>query len=456
MGVNQARKIGHSGPLRIAIADDSGLIYSDDYRHGWPWGFRSLGCEVKAFDISMLRRIGMIARSPYSTSGLRGAGKLIGQNIASWKPDLVWCHHGRAAGNGLFLDKFRKLGIPTAVYLCDEPYETGETARYSPGFDFVFTMDPCTTEIHRMSRNGRANTYYLPPGVHTDLFQQQSYRNRDIPAFFLGNADLPPRLDWLVPVEKVIEGTDIRFFPHRQRPRGAVHKNHPLWIPAEDNPKWYARAVVGLNVHRAPEISPECFKRRITGRPRALAVPAGLTLCAAAPSKWGTGFWNDGNTPAAHVNPRFLEMAACGTLVVSDDMRPELARMFPMAPRASDPAHFLELVSYYINHRDEAQAIGEVCSFLISRRHTYRHRAAEVLIRVGLKVSDAEDLVTLLGEPQEWLTPQDFNAQGERLSSAPTGLSERWSPQYGLSLISKSGSVKGTSSLDVPSGWWSS
>lgn len=403
----------------------------------------------------MLRRIGHVGRSPFSAAGLKGGGKLIGQNVLSWKPDMVWCHHGRAASNGLFLDKFRKLGIPTALYLCDEPYETGETARYSPMFDFVFTMDPCTIETHRMSRHGRANVYYLPPGVHTGLFVKKPYRDRDIPAFFLGNADLPPRLDWLVPVEKVIEGADIRFFPHRQRPRGAVHKHHPKWIAAEDNPKWYARAVVGLNVHRAPEISPECFKRRITGRPKGLSIPKGLTLCKAAPSRWGTGFWNDGNLPAAHVNPRFLEMAACGTLVVSDDTRSELSRMFPMAPAAADPAHFLELVSYYINHPDEAQAIGEACSFLISKRHSYQHRAAEVLIRVGLRKSDAANLVTSLGEPADWLTPQDFNAQGVRLSSAPTGPSERWSPAYGLSLISKSGSVKGTSSLDVPMGWWS-
>ncbi len=456
MGVNYARKLGQHDPLRIAIADDTGLIYSDDYRHGWPWGFKSLGCEVKAFDISHLRRIGQIGRSPYSAAGLKGAGKLIGQNIVSWKPDLVWCHHGRAAGNGLFLDKFRRMGVPTAVYLCDEPYETGETARYSPGFDFVFTMDPCTVEIHRLSRKGRANVYYLPPGVHTGWFEKKPYQGRDIPAFFLGNADLPPRLEWFGPVERLVDGADIRFHPHRQRPRGPVHKNHPLWIPAEKNPEWYARAIVGLNVHRAPEISPECFKRRITGRPKALGVPEGLTLCKAAPSKFGTGFWNDGNTPAAHVNPRFLEMAACGTLCVSDDHRPELARLFPMAPRASNPDQFVEFVQHYIRHPEEAQAIGEACSFLISKRHSYRHRAAEVLIRVGLRTSDSADLATCLGEPAEYLTPQDFNVRGERLSSAQTGPSEPWSPAYGLSLISKSGSVKGTTSLDVPSGWWCS
>src|SRR5690606_36278845 len=51
-----ARTIGRYPPLRIAIADDSALIYSDDYRAGWLHGFRALG-EVRVFDIAVLRRI---------------------------------------------------------------------------------------------------------------------------------------------------------------------------------------------------------------------------------------------------------------------------------------------------------------------------------------------------------------------------------------------------------------
>lgn len=422
---------------------------------GWPWGFKALGCEVQSFDISQLRRLGMVGNSPYSAGSARGFPKMIAQNVTSWKPDLVFAHHGRAASHGAFLAQFKKFQIPVAVYLCDEPYESGETARYSPFFSHVFTMDPCTIELHRLSRQGRANVYYMPAGVNTDLFQIADYSKRDIPAFFLGNADLPPRGEWLEPIDRLIDGADIRFYPHKQRRGQPVGKGHPLWIPIEDNPKWYQRAVVGLNVHRAPEISDKCFKSRVLARNHHMAVPDGLTLCKSPPKKWGTGFWNDGNLPASHANPRFFEMAACGTCVVSDDTRTELSRMFPMAPRAQVPSHFLELVQYYIDHQDEAEVIGQACSYLISKRHTYRHRAAEVLIRVGLKATDSADLVTSLGEPADWLTPQDFNERGERLSSEPTGPSERWSPAFGLSLIQESGSVKGASSLDVPTGWWS-
>src|SRR5690606_22160799 len=140
-----------------------------------------------------------------------------------------------------------------------------------------------------------------------------------------------------------------------------VPKGHAKWVPLDQHPRFYGNCVVGLNVHRSPTITAECFKRRVLGRGRE-PIPKEAQLCAQMPRREGTGFWNDFNMPAAHVNPRFFEMAACGTLVVSDDHRSELARMFPMAPRAESPEHFFELVSYYIEHPEEAEEIGRSCS----------------------------------------------------------------------------------------------
>lgn len=435
--------------LRVAIADDSRLIYSDDYRAGWKRGFEQVGCEVQIFDISVLRLVGANnSTSPYRARTMPGTAKHIADNIARWKPHFVWCHHGRAASNEEFQVRLKKDGIKTAVYLCDEPYESGETTRYSPRFQYVFTMDPCTIEAHRRSRKDRTNVYYLPPGVDTTHFERKPYAGRKVSAFFLGNATLIPRLDWLKPVERLVDGADIRFFK-------SVGKNDPKWVSIADHPKLYAGCVVGLNVHRDPAITNECFKKRVLGRPRAMTVPEGIQLCQKMPRKEGTGFWNEGNLPAAHVNPRFLEMAACGTCVVSDDHRSELARMFPMAPRAQDPEHFVELVFHYLRHPDEAEKIGAACSYLISKRHSYAHRAAEVLIRVGLMESGKAGPHSYLGEPVDFLTPQDSKLLLERSSSEATGPSARWSPAYGMSLTSTSGSPNETDSLDVQMPWLS-
>jgi len=380
-----------------------------------------------------------------------GTAKSLAQQMSGWGAHVMFAHHGRAASNPEFLGALHREGVKTCVYLCDEPYESGETCKYSTRFNHVFSMDACTVEAHRKSRTFRGSVHYLPPGVDTSHFAYRPYFDDDgelirkVPAFFLGNATLVPRQEWLSPIERLVEGADIRFFR-------TVPKGDPRWVPLGDHPKLYAGCVVGLNVHRAPEITMQCFKTRVMGRGNE-PVPAGLELPMLAPRREGTGFWNDGNLPASHVNPRFLEMAACGTLVVSDDHRSELARMFPMAPRAESPEHFFELVQHFINNPRQAEEIGRACSTLVSRRHTYRHRAAEVLIQAGFRTSLPEKAFSSLGEPADWLTPQDCSLRGIESFSGRTGPSERWSPQLGMSLTRVSGRASDSTSLDAPTPW---
>lgn len=445
-----------SSPPKVVLLDDSRLIYSDDYRWGWKWGFQTIGCEVVVMDVSELRKgLRQGGGSGPLSMGRNMAAKPLADMVARHKPDLVFAHHGRAASNGAFMERLRAQGIKTACYLCDEPYETGETAGYSPSFDFVFTMDPCTVDVHRRSRSSRSNVFYLPPGVHTDDFKPRPYFNeegdsvRELATLFIGNGTLTPRLDYFEPVDRLVAGS---CFQYLKRTVSKAHKKD--WIPYETHPKWYSNCRVGLNVHRAPWMTEDCFRKRVQSRQRDFAVPAGLTLQTTPPPQgWGTGFWNDGNLPAAHINPRFLEMAACGTLVVSDNHRSELARLFPGAPQASDPDHYLELVLHYLEHPEEAEAIGSKCSYLISQRHSYKHRAAEVLTRVGLKAQLPAAQYSSLGAPEDWLTPQDLQPPEMRSSSEPTGPSERWSPQFGMSWTKRSTTPSEMQSIDALTPW---
>ena len=453
-GRRLARKPGQ--PPRIVIADDSRLIFSDDYREGWKWGFEALGCSVQMMDIAELRKGLNVGGIPSALSmGRNMAAKPMADYLCNLDPDLMFAHHGRAASNSMFLDRVKARGVKTACYLCDEPYETGETVTYSPKFDVVFTMDPCTIEAHRRSRKRRDSVYYLPPGVQTERFKPRTYFDdhglvqRDIQTFFLGNGTLPPRPKYFEPVDRLIAGS---VFHYLKKTVSKAHKS--LWVPLSEHSKWFSDCLVGLNVHRAPWITKDCFEKRVIHRHPQFGVPAGLKLPHTEPKEgWGTGFWNDANLPAAHINPRFLEMAACGTLVVSDNHRSELARMFPGAPQASDPEHFLELVLHYIAHPEEAEAIGQKCSYLISSRHSYKHRAAEVLIRAGLGELLPAAQLSSLGPQQDWLSPQDWQPHGDRSPLGPTGPSERWSPQFGMSWTRKSGSPSDMLSVDAPTPW---
>ena len=443
------KRIGRSATLRIVVADDSKLVYSDNWRHGWLSGFKQLGCEIQVVDISCLRMMG--AGGPYSTRGCNTA-KGLADNIIRMKPDLVWCYHGRSAAQATFLQPLRRAGIKTATYLPDEPYECGESAKFSTLYDYVFTMDYCTVGIHDAARQlpNRGRVFYLPPCADVLAFRCKDYSRRTVPAFFLGNPVLIPREEYLRAVEKLVDGADIRFWPSRGLP---VNKFHKLWIKQEEHPIYYSTCKVGLNVHRAPGMTMECYKRRVKGRPPNQPIPAGFTLPSAPPKKDGTGFWNDFNAPASHVNPRFFEMAACGTLVVSDNHRLELQRMFPYAPRAATPEEYVGHVLYYLNNLHEAEQIGQACSFEISRRHTFKHRAAEVMIRVGLTDLLKEDQRLFLEGQADWLTPQDLPLPKGKSSSERTGLCDSWNPQSGLSLTGMCGSPSQRESLDAPIPW---
>lgn len=445
------RLVGNDGPPRIAIADDSRLVYSDDWRKGWFKGFTGIGCEVQVFDIAFLRELA--GGGVYSTRGSTRP-KFLADSFARWRPDLIWCHHGRAASSGNFTRELARLGLKTAVYLCDEPYEVGETARYSTQFDYVFTMDFCTLRAHLESREAprRRNVFYLPPCADTGIFQAAPYSKRSgPPALFLGNPELEPRAPWLRAVEAAVNGAQVMHWPTVVRGRKVpVAKGHPKWVPVDRHPDLYSSCLVGLNIHRDPAITKECFQTRVLKRPPGMQVPKGLAPWRIPPERSGTGFWNDGNLPASHINPRFFEMAACGTLVVSDSHRSELARLFPFVPRADSAQHFVELVRYFIDHKDEAEEIGRKCSLLISNRHSYQHRACEVLIRAGLSDRLPAMTSTLLAAQADWLTPQDSSVLEGKSSSGRTGPSGCWSPAYGLSLIRTSGHPSEAISLDAP------
>ena len=437
----EVRKRG-SDSLRVAIADPSNLIYSDDYREGWKHGFEAFA-DVKVFDIGPLAKPSLYGRGPYSSKGWPNYPKQLADQIIRWTPDLLWCHHGRAASSEQFIDRVKQARIKTGVYLCDEPYESGETLRYARRFDFVFTMDPCTIPPHKAA--GSKHVFYLPPGVEVGRFDiARAFVDRPTPALFLGNATLTPRPPFLRTIERHVPGAKILYWK-------TTRKGEPGWVGIDKYPQLYAGTKIGLNIHRDPSMSQECFTRRV--RQKKHLVPAGYEQEVKAPLKWGTGFWNDLNLPAQHVNPRFFEMAAAGCLVVSDSTRFELARMFPSAPRAEDPDHFLELVLYYLENLAEAEAIGHQCKQQVSSLHTYRHRAAEVLIRAGLLASSEVNRFTSLGEPLDWLTPQDFNERGESLSWAPTGAFARFDPAFGRSQMGQSGRPSRDGSLSFRPAW---
>jgi hypothetical protein len=442
------RTIRPDGPPRILIADDTGLTFSGNYQRGWPQGFESIGCDVQVCDISALRGFGTLMGQPHSVYRMAKSvsPKLMGKNMANrkggWKPDLVWFHHGRNGSHPSLLASLHEHGAQTAVYLCDEPYETGETVHYARAFTHIFTMDACTVRAHKTAGHDRSKVWYLPPGAEVPFFSNQKpFAERTIPAYFLGNATLTPRPAYLRPIEQVVKGAEIKFWK-------PMAKKSPGWVDLKDHPEVFNNTRVGLNVHRDPRITLDCLQKRVRGRPKNSFKHPILQL-QENPTGYGTGFWNDYDLPASHWAPRFMDMGACGVCVVNDGFRSEIEREFDFVPQADNPEHFAELVLYYVTHPKEAEEIGCATAEKIRRSHTYSHRAAEVLIRAGLWDRLPQRGLSSLGEPQAFLTPQDSRLLSLRSSSEPTGRSDGWSPVSGSALTEMSTRPSVTNSTDV-------
>ncbi len=421
-------------PPRIALAQQSNLVYSDDYLDGWAWGFRQIGCEVKEMDISPLQQIPLQRDSIYSARGWGDLARGMSRQMLEWKPDLVWVHHGRY---GVHLCQwFAQAGIPTAAYLCDEPYECGETLFYAPNYTHVFSMDLETIPAHLAMRGEKRNVHYLLPAVNADRFNPNLYPpETGHDGVFIGNASLVPRPRFFRPLDDACrERAKLGILYWK-----TVNKQSPDWLGLDRYPSILGAAKIGLNVHRSPRITEDCYRKRcISGRHRTL-LPPGYKYCENPPPEWGTGFWNDLDLPASHVNPRFFETAALGVFQLSDNDRSELARLFPMAVTCKGPEEFIERFFYFLDHAEERREIAKACCDLTLSRHTYKHRCAEILLRVGLWDAIPESLSSSLGPPEDWMHTQSFPSSPAAPSLEPTGPSSSSSPPITRSSTHPSG-----------------
>jgi spore maturation protein CgeB len=427
-----ARRLGtypvRERPVKVAFAQQDNLIYSDDYLDGWPWGFRGIGADIRTWSIANLVRAIGSPSSPYSTKGWAAASRTIAKEMAQWGADLVFVHHGRY-GTPL-LGALKELGIRTAVYLCDEPYESGESWKYGVQYDYVFTMDLETVDFHQRCRaNTERRVFYLPPAINVDRFKPGLFeRWSGDDGFFLGNASLAPRPSYLHPIENEAK---ICFW----KPTG---KGQSEWIPLANYPRLYGTAKIGLNIHRLPWIDERQYKRAVLAKRSTKGPP--FAMPSAPPPEWGTGFWNTWNLPASHINPRFFEFAAMGTFQLCDG-RGEIKRLFPDAVVVLSPEEFVDRFHYHLAHKTESLEIADACCDLTLRLHTWKHRCAEVLLRTGCWESIPDIACSSLGEPKDWLSTLDYPPCAAPPLSAQTGPSNFSTPPTSRSSIRRFGNI---------------
>lgn len=258
------------------------------------------------------------------------------EQIAAFAPDLLFVVHGRR-----FAQRFQDLrgfGIPTAVWLLDEPYEVDETSRWASRFDHVFINDPATLDRH----------------------QDASY--------------LPVCYDSLVHCA----GTGARL--HAVGFIGGGNSTRDRYLGALARAGLLAYVVGGE--WSDPSVQARCLSGNIApSQTAALYRQTRIILNVFREQH----HFNARGTAATSLNPRVYEALACGALVVSE-WRPEVDALVPELPTFRTEAECVDRIAHLLAHPDEAEAIRKACAARM-QPHTYAARLRTVLAAVGAQVT---------------------------------------------------------------------
>ena len=254
------------------------------------------------------------------------------------KVDLFFAVHGVHVPREL-VGEYREQGVLTGVYLLDEPYEIDRTVQWARHYDYVFSVDRITVPVHQKYTNAE----FLPlafsdaifsgegPKIESDILVLGSaYKAREIYLAALRD-NFGPQVTWVGPGWKSFSATGV---------------HHESYVNPADCARLYRGAKLVINIHRD--------------------------------STWSHfGELNKSGLAATHLNPRFWEGTASGSLQLVS-YRSDLEIYAPDAASFDSKDVFLELIEKYLYDDEgrEGKARGVTKAIEL---HTYKNRAVQII-----------------------------------------------------------------------------
>jgi spore maturation protein CgeB len=305
---------------RILLAVMAQSPFNRSIWMGLARGFQASGCHVEVISAELLPE-------PRSRAD---------------RPDLLFAVHGRTVPADV-LAAWRKEGIPTAVYLLDEPYEVDLTTTWARNFDWVFSVDRATVPVHAAF----SRAVHLPLGYDATIFRPDGPRIES--EILVLGSPFQTRDEFLRPLIDRM-GERITWVGPGWRNVTSAGKHHEGLVSPEGCAAYYRGAQIVINIHRD--------------------------------SFWSHfGDLNKSRIEATHLNPRYWEAGACRAFQLTS-WRPDLEAFAPESPSFRTPVELLNLVERF---SADANARSVVSSAVLARlaKHDYRHRAQAILETVN-------------------------------------------------------------------------
>lgn len=320
----------------------------------------SLGVETFEYDLEsrfadsrlwldiVWRRMGKPTPKYTSRDIIYGASKDVVERVLRWEVDGVLIF------TGMFLDPdfihlLWRAKIRTAIILTESPYDDIWQEPLLPFIDVAWTNE--RTSVERL-RKANPRVHYLPHAYRPELHRPQANEPPEVQEFarshdvlFVGSmfaerADLLRQVDW-TGIDFGLYGDWRGLGPRsklRQHLAGGIVYN-------ELTAALYRRCKIGLNLYR---------------------------------QSIGWGRHAPRVSDAESMNPRSIELAACGTFQISH-YRDEIAETFGDAVATFQSADELgHLIRYYLQHPEEREDKARRAMEAI-RGHTFAERAATIL-----------------------------------------------------------------------------
>ncbi|MDQ7006681.1 MAG: glycosyltransferase [Acidobacteriota bacterium] len=265
------------------------------------------------------------------------------------KPDLVFAIQGYALPRDI-LREIKAQGVPSAVWMMDEPYETVRSRRIGEFFDHVFVQDAATVEHHR--RHGNPNTHFLAHGCDAvGVHRSQPVVAPRWDLSLVGSA-FPHRVDLVRSLEASLKVLLVGSgWEEVAREKGWEHLEGAA---PEKVAAIYRESRINLVIHRREE---EC----------AFGGPV---------------------TAARSPNGSLFHIAGCGGFVLVDDSRETLSEFFRPGREVATFHGAEDLrakVARYLRDDEQRRAIAAAGQARAHAEHSYTDR-----IRRAVQVMDAD------------------------------------------------------------------
>ncbi|MBD1378988.1 glycosyltransferase family protein [Metabacillus arenae] len=252
------------------------------------------------------------------------------------------------------VERMKKMGVRTALWLTDDPYYIDITKRYVSNFDVVFTQE--LNCVHIYQTHGAKKVYYLPLAADPNIFHPKSVSaNYQSDILFIGNA-FWNRVNLFDSIARYLLHKNVKilglYWDRLKNYQLLQQKIINTWASPEETASYYNGAKIVINMHRAHD---------------------DLTIN-----------YNKRKIKAISINPRTFEISACKAFQLTD-IRQGLSNGYLPGQEVAtygSPQELMEKIDYYLSNSKERELFASRAFKRTLDQHTFMKRISELLKNV--------------------------------------------------------------------------